>query len=400
MNPSKRIQAMQSSPIRKLVPFADKAKKNGTRVFHLNIGQPDIETPHVFWDAIHNFEERVLAYSHSQGLPEYHASTLEYYKRNNIELEENELMITTGGSESILFALIACCEHGDEVIVFEPFYTNYNGFATMAGVKLVPVTTYAENGFDLPEMSEVEKKITKKTSAIMICNPNNPTGSVYTRKKIAQLAELVEKKGLFLLSDEVYREFTYEGKKHVSVMEFPTIAQNAIMLDSISKRYSACGARLGSLATKNKQIVREVMKLAQARLCAPTLEQVGATRMNRQLGKEYFEEMTAEYQKRRDIVMSYLKHEHDIVCRTPGGAFYIIAKLPVKDSTHFAQWMLEKYSDKGQTTMVAPAGGFYASKKQGEDEIRIAYILKEENLKRAMEILIKGLRQYIANGEK
>lgn len=400
MKPSKRIQKMQASPIRKLVPFADKAKKNGTKVFHLNIGQPDIETPHVFWDAIHKFEERVLSYSHSQGLPEYHASTIEYYKNNNIELEEDELIITTGGSESILFALMACCEHGDEVIVFEPFYTNYNGFATIAGVKLVPVTTYAEDGFDLPSVAEIEKKITSKTSAIMICNPNNPTGSVYTREKLSQLAELVKRKDLFLLSDEVYREFTYEGKKHVSVMEFPVIAQNAIMLDSISKRYSACGARLGSLATKNKEIVKEVMKLAQARLCAPTLEQVGATEMNKQLGADYFAETVEEYQKRRDIVMSYLEHEHDIVCLTPGGAFYIIAKLPIKDSNHFAQWMLEKYSDNNETTMVAPAGGFYASENQGNDEIRIAYILKEKNLKRAMEILLKGLRQYIANGEK
>ncbi|MCK9223916.1 MAG: pyridoxal phosphate-dependent aminotransferase, partial [Candidatus Muirbacterium halophilum] len=361
MRPSSRVLEMQESPIRKLVPYSDRLIKSGKSVYHLNIGQPDIETPQCFWDAIHKFEKKVLSYAHSQGLTEYHESTIDYYKNIGIDFDKDELIITNGGSEAIYFAMLACLELGQEIIVFEPFYTNYNSFAGMAGVKLVPVTTYAENGFDLPKMADIEKLITKKTKAIMICNPNNPTGTVYSREKMKELASLVKKHNLFLFSDEVYREFVYDGQEHVSVMEFPEISQNAILLDSISKRYSACGARVGSVASKNKDIMKNIMKLAQARLCAPTLAQVGATALNREIGDDYFIEMRKEYQERRDIVMEYLKKDPEIICLTPGGAFYIIAKIPVKDSTEFATWMLRDFSVNNETTMVAPANGFYAT---------------------------------------
>lgn len=394
MRPSSRVLKMQESPIRKLVPYADMARKNGKTVYHLNIGQPDIETPHCFWEAIHKFEERVLSYSHSQGLTEFHQSTLDYYRKNGMEFDNDELIITNGGSEAILFAMIACLEPGDEVVVFEPFYTNYNGFAVMADVKLVPVTTYAETGFDLPEASEIEKVINSKTRAIMICNPNNPTGTVYSREKLQEIVNIVKKHGLFLFSDEVYREFVYDGQKHISVMEFEEIAQNTILLDSISKRYSACGARVGCVASKNKAVMKNIMKLAQARLCAPTLAQVGATALNREIGPDYFENMRREYQERRDIVMEYLRKDPEILCLTPGGAFYIIAKIPVKDSTEFATWMLKDFSIDNETTMIAPANGFYVTENTGNDEIRIAYILKPEKLKKAMQILLKGIQEY------
>ncbi|MFW5782530.1 MAG: pyridoxal phosphate-dependent aminotransferase [Candidatus Muiribacteriaceae bacterium] len=396
MKASERVSVMQESPIRKLVPFADRAKQAGKTVYHLNIGQPDIETPQCFWDTIHDFEERVLSYSHSQGYPEYHSSTLDYYRRHAIDLSEDELIITTGGSEAILFAFITCLQPGDEVLVFEPFYTNYNGFAAMADIVPVPVTTYAEDGFDLPGRDILERHITDKTRGIMICNPNNPTGSVYSRKRLRELADLVKKHDLFLFSDEVYREFIYDGKNHTSVMEFKDIDQHTILLDSISKRYSACGARLGSIASRNRDVMKNVMKLAQARLCAPTLGQIGATALNNTIGPEYFKEMRQEYQNRRDIVMEYLNKDPEIVCLTPGGAFYIIAKLPIADSEDFAKWMLTDFEIDNATTMISPASGFYASPDMGNDEIRIAYILKKENLEKAMKILLKGIKAYKA----
>ncbi|MFA5478471.1 MAG: pyridoxal phosphate-dependent aminotransferase [Candidatus Muiribacteriota bacterium] len=394
MNPSSRVKKMQESPIRKLVPYADEARRKGVKVYHLNIGQPDIETPYIFWDAIHKYEEKVLSYSHSQGVISYIDSTINYYRKNNIEFERDEIIITTGGSESILFAMLACLEEKDEIIVFEPFYTNYNGFADMAGVKLVPVRTYAENGFDLPEPEEIEKHITAKTRAIMICNPNNPTGTVYEKEKLKKLVKIIKDRNLFLFSDEVYREFIYDGKTHTSVMEFEEISQNTILLDSISKRYSACGARIGSIASKNKAIMSQIMKLAQARLCAPTLEQIGATALNNNIEESYFNDMKNEYETRRNIVMEYLSKNKDILCLTPGGAFYIIAKIPVDDSNNFAKWMLSDFNLNGETTMVAPADGFYATEGAGKDEIRIAYILKKEDLEKAMTILLAGIEEY------
>ncbi|MGM0607116.1 MAG: pyridoxal phosphate-dependent aminotransferase [Candidatus Muiribacteriota bacterium] len=394
MNPSKRVINMQESPIRKLVPYAQEAKKNNKTVFHLNIGQPDIETPEVFWKAIHNYEEKVLSYGNSQGIQPYIDAVIKYYKRNNIHFEEDEVIATTGGSESILFSMLSCMEHGDEAIVFEPFYTNYNGFADMAGIKLVPIRTYAEDGFDLPKTETIEKHITPKTRAIMVCNPNNPTGSVYSKKKLKSLVNLVNKHNLFLFSDEVYREFIYDGKKHTSVMDFPEIAQNTILMDSISKRFSACGARIGTVASKNKEIMKNILKLGQARLCAPTLGQIGASALYNKIDSNYFNKTRTEYESRRDIVMQYLNKNKDIFCLKPGGAFYIVAKLPLKDSNRFAKWLLSDFHINNETVMVSPADGFYATKGAGKDEIRIAYILKKENLKKAMEILLKGIEEY------
>lgn len=389
---SQRGSALPASPIRKLIPFAEQAKKRGIHVYHLNIGQPDIETPPLFWDAIRNYSNKVLAYGNSQGMAAYLAKLSGYYKRCGLDIKEDEIIVTTGGSEAIVFAMTAICDPGDEIIIFEPFYTNYNGFAIQAGIKVVPITTYAENGFHLPPDDVIEKAISPRTKGIMYCNPNNPTGTVFTADEINRLRKLVLKHNLFLMADEVYREFIYEGK-YISIMSMEGISDRAIMLDSISKRFSACGARVGNLVTKNKDIYRAALHMGQARLCSPTLEQVGAAAAY-VLGDDYFKRMTDEYRHRRDIVYDGLMKIKGTICINPGGAFYIMAKLPISDAEKFASFMLNDFEYNGKTVMVAPGPGFYATPGMGQSECRIAYVLKTSDLTDAMDILKRGVEAF------
>jgi len=392
VNISKRGLALPASPIRKLIPFSESAKKRGIHVYHLNIGQPDIETPPVFWNAVKNYSKNVLAYGNSQGLTEYLDKLAAYYQRNNLNVNPEDIIVTTGGSEAIIFAMTAICDPGDEIIVFEPFYTNYNGFAIQAGIKLVPLATHAENGFHLPDYDTIKNAITDRTRGILYCNPNNPTGTVYTSEELKRLKKLVLEHDLFLLADEVYREYIYEGE-HISVLSLEGIGDRAIMLDSISKRYSACGARIGNLVTKNQEIYRVGLHLGQARLCSPTLEQVGATAAY-DLKDDYFEEMISEYKKRRDVVYEGLMKIDGTICINPGGAFYVMAKLPVDSAEDFAAFMLTDFSENGKTVMVAPGPGFYATPDMGTNECRIAYVLKTEDLRDAMNILKLGVEAY------
>jgi aspartate aminotransferase len=389
---SQRAKDMPPSPIRKLVPLADAAKKRGIKIYHLNIGQPDIPTPPEFMNAIRNYDKKVLEYGNSKGDHDYIAGLVEYYKRRGIEVEKKDIQITTGGSEAIIFALICVANVGDEIILFEPFYTNYNGFAMMADVKLVPITLKAENGFHLPPKEKIEEKITSRTRAILICSPNNPTGTVYTQEEMEIVAGICKKHNLFVLSDEVYREFIYEGK-HTSIMNIDGIFDRAILLDSVSKRYSACGARIGCLVSKNEEIMGSALRMAQARLCSPSIEQFGAISALK-IKDEYFEKMAEEYKRRRDTVYEELVKIQGVVCLKPSGAFYIMAKLPVKDIEDFARWMLTDFSLNGETTMIAPGPGFYATPGKGQDEARIAYVLNVEDLRRAMRILAKGIDTY------
>lgn len=389
---SRRAGMMPASPIRKLVPYADSAKKRGITVYHLNIGQPDIATPNEFMNAIKNFDQEVLAYGHSQGSIEFREKLSEYYSRYNIELSPEEIVVTTGGSEAIIFAMMAVCEPGEEIIVPEPFYTNYNGFAVEAGVNLVPLTTYAETGFHLPGKKEIRSKITSKTRAIIFCSPNNPTGTVFTKRELETLGELAIEHNLFLLSDEVYREFIYEGT-HTSVMSIPGIQNRAILLDSISKRFSACGARIGCLASKNKEVVETALRFGQARLCPPSIEQHGAMAAL-SLKEDYFRNMADEYRRRRDAVYEALMQIPGMVCEKPSGAFYIMAKLPIDDIEAFSQWMLTDFQFEGETTMIAPGPGFYATPGRGKDEARLAYVLNVEDLKKAMKALAAGIEKY------
>lgn len=383
---------MPASPIRKLVPYADSAKKRGTKVYHLNIGQPDIATPKEFMDAVKNFDEEVLAYGHSQGIIEFREKLSEYYSRYDIELSPGEIVVTTGGSEAIIFAMMAVCEPGEEIIVPEPFYTNYNGFAVEAAVKLVPLTTYAETGFHLPGKKKIKSRITSKTRAIIFCSPNNPTGAVFTKEELERLGELAIEHDLFLLSDEVYREFIYEGT-HTSLMNISGVENRAILLDSVSKRFSACGARIGCLASKNEEIVETALRFGQARLCPPSIEQYGAMAAL-SLRDDYFKEMANEYRRRRDTVHEALMKIPGTVCEKPSGAFYVMAKLPVDDIEAFSQWMLTDFQLDGETTMVAPGPGFYATSGKGRDEARLAYVLNVEDLKKAMKILAAGIENY------
>ncbi|HOE92017.1 MAG TPA: pyridoxal phosphate-dependent aminotransferase [Candidatus Cloacimonadota bacterium] len=392
MNLSQRALEIQASPIRKLMPYANNAKKNGIHVYQLNIGQPDIETPQEMIDMYHNFEEKVLAYGPSQGLDVYRKALVKYYKKHHISLEEDEIIVTTAGSEAIIFAMLVTCNVDDEIIVPEPFYTNYNGFATMAGVKLVPLTTYAETGFALPERESIEAVITDRTRAIMICNPGNPTGTVYSYKQMEMLAELV-KHNIYLITDEVYREFVYEGEPAVSALSLKGIEDHVIMCDSISKRYSACGARIGCIVSRNKQIMSSLLKFAQARLCPPTIDQLAAAACV-DLPGEYTANILAEYDKRRNIVYEELQKIDDIVCVKPGGAFYIIAKLPIENAEDFIIWMLENFNIDNETVMAAPAEGFYATPGLGRNELRLAYVLNENDLRKAMNIFRKGLIEY------
>ena len=384
---------MPESPIRKLVPFAENAKKRGTQVIHLNIGQPDISTPEIALKAIRNFEPNVIAYSHSAGNQSYREGLAHYYQNVGINVDHTQILVTTGGSEAISIALNTIMDKGDEIIIPEPFYANYNGFSTAADITVKPITSSIDNGFALPSISEFEKLITPNTKAILICNPGNPTGYLYTKDELNALKKIVLKHDLFLIADEVYREFTYDGKKHTSVLEINELDQNTILIDSVSKRYSMCGARVGCMVTKNKEVLETALKFAQARLSPPSLGQVaGEAALN--TPKSYFTEVIDEYVNRRDLLIKGLNKIDGITCPKPSGAFYCIAQLPIDDADKFAKWLLEKFSWNNKTVMVAPAQGFYSTPEIGKQQIRIAYVLNTEELQNAIYILEEGLKVY------
>lgn len=384
---------MPESPIRKLVPYAEDAKKRGVKVFHLNIGQPDIKTPQIALDAVKNNTIEVLAYARSEGSETYREKIAQYYKKNNIEVTATDIIVTTGGSEALLFTFGSIMDVDDEVIIPEPFYANYNGFSTASGVKVVPVISTIENNFALPPIEEFEKLITKKTKAILICNPGNPTGYLYSKEEIQQLATIAKKYDLFLIADEVYREFTYDGLAHYSVMQEPGLEQHAIMIDSVSKRYSMCGARIGCIVSKNKDVIATALKFAQARLSPPTYAQI-ASEAALATPQRYFDAVIKEYVGRRDMLVAELQKIEGVHVASPKGAFYCIAELPVKDADAFAQWLLEHFALDNETVMVAPAAGFYATKGMGMNQVRIAYVLNKSNLKRSVEILKAALKAY------
>ena len=383
---------MPASPIRKLVPYAEAAKKKGVKVYHLNIGQPDIETPKMALDAVRNFDFKVLEYSHSAGNESYRRKLSTYYKNLGIDVDYQQIIVTTGGSEAILFGFMSCLDAGDEVIIPEPFYANYNGFAVAANVKVVPLTSHIENGFALPPVAEFEKLITPRTRGIVICNPNNPTGYLYSREEMETLKELIIKHNLYLFSDEAYRDFCYSGV-HFSAMDLKGAENNVLMMDTISKRYSACGGRIGALVTRNQAVLDTVMKFAQARLSPPSFAQILGEAAT-DLPADYFDATRAEYLKRRDVLVSRLNKIPGVFCPNPGGAFYAMASLPVDDSDVFCQWLLESFSYNNQTLMLAPAGGFYGTKGLGKKEVRLAYVLNAEDLDKAMDCLEKALEQY------
>ncbi|HLE10049.1 MAG TPA: pyridoxal phosphate-dependent aminotransferase [Bacteriovoracaceae bacterium] len=384
---------MPESPIRKLKPFADKAQAAGKKIYHLNIGQPDIETPPQMFDALKNYENKIVAYGPSQGLPEYQDALIKYYAKYNISLKRDDIIVTTGGSEAIIMGLTICLDPGDEIIVPEPFYANYNGFATAASVIIKPITTRLEDDWALPSPAAFEKLIGPKTRAIMICNPNNPTGKLYSKEDLSALAQLAQKHNLFLFGDEVYREFIYTQEKHTSLMHFPEIADRVIIMDSISKRYSACGSRIGAFISKNPQIMKAALCFAQARLCPPTIDQVMAI-PTVDLDDKYFASMVAEYKARRDAVLAGLSSMEGVKYKTPLGAFYIIVKLPVDNAEKFVTWLLSDFEIDGETVMLAPANGFYNTKTLGHDEIRIAFVLNVAKTKKAMNIFAQGLKKY------
>ncbi len=390
---SDKAQHMPASPIRKLVPFADEAKKRGIKIYHLNIGQPDIETPAVMLNAIKNADIKVIEYSNSAGNESYRKKLAVYYQYHKINVEAHDILITTGGSEALQFAFNTCFNVGDEVIIPEPFYANYNGFAVAANVVVKPVVSGIETGFALPPIADFEKLITPKTKGILICNPGNPTGYLYSRAELEALKELVIKHDLFLLADEVYREFCYDGKEYVSVMHLGGLDNNVVLLDSISKRYSACGARIGAFITKNKEVIGAALKFAQARLSPPTFEQIGAEAAL-ETPASYFVDVKKEYTSRRDFLISELNKIEGVYCPMPGGAFYCIAKLPVKDADAFCEWLLSEFSFEGGTVMMAPASGFYATPGKGKNEVRLAYVLKKEDLAKAMACLREALKVF------
>lgn len=390
---SNRGQLCPPSPIRKLVPFSDEAKKKGVKVYHLNIGQPDIETPALVLDAIRNTDLRVIEYSHSAGIPSYRKKLTGYYQKMGISVSPEEMIVTTGGSEGILFAMMVCLNPGDEIIIPEPFYANYNGFAVAAGVTVKPIASWIDDGFALPPISAFEEAITPRTRAIMICNPNNPTGYLYSKEELEKLREIVQKHDLFLFADEVYREFCYDGKSHFSVMNLEGIGQHVVLLDSISKRYSACGVRIGVMISKNKEVMATAMKFAQARLSPPTFGQI-AGEAAVDTPQEYMDAVLREYVERRNIVVDSINAIPGCYCPQPGGAFYAVARLPIDDSDRFCQWLLESFNFENQTVMLAPATGFYSTPGRGKDEVRISYVLKVENLKNAMLCLREGLKVY------
>lgn len=389
---SQRGYEMPASPIRKLVPYAEQAKKKGLTVFHLNIGQPDIETPKPVLDAVRHSDFKVLEYSHSAGNESYRKKLVQYYAGKGIDVNHQQIIVTTGGSEAILFGFMACLDPGDEVIIPEPFYANYNGFAVEAGVKVVPITASIETGFALPPIADFEQKITPRTKAIIICNPNNPTGYLYSREELDTLKEIVKKHNLYLFSDEAYREFCYTGT-HFSAMQLEGIEDHVLLMDTISKRYSACGGRIGALVTKNQAVLDAVMKFAQARLSPPSFAQI-AGEAAIDLPENYFDTIKEEYLKRRDAVVSRLNAMPGVTCPNPGGAFYAVVELPISDSDHFCQWLLESFEHNGATVMMAPATGFYQTPGMGKKEVRIAYVLNEDAIHKAMDCLEAALKVY------
>ena len=390
---SAKSHAMPASPIRKLVPFAEKAKEKGTIVHHLNIGQPDIATPKVVLDELKNLNLNVIEYSHSAGFSSYRKGLANYYQKLGVNLDaEKEIMITTGGSEALIFAFQCCFEPGDEIIIPEPFYANYNGFATTCGIKVIPVTASIDNGFALPPISAFEEKITANTKGILICNPGNPTGYLYSKEELDSLRKIVQEKDLFLFADEVYREFCYDGATHTSALELKGIEQNVVLVDSVSKRYSMCGARIGALISKNHQFMEMALKFGQARLSPPTLGQI-AGEAALKTPTSYFDDVSAEYVERRDIIVDGLNKIPGVKCPKPQGAFYCIAELPIDDADHFCQWLLERFEMEGQTVMLAPASGFYANNSV-KNQVRIAYVLDKKRLYNAVKCIEKALVEY------
>ncbi|HRP90549.1 MAG TPA: pyridoxal phosphate-dependent aminotransferase [Edaphocola sp.] len=390
---SQRGVIMPPSPIRKLTPYADAAKRKGIEVIHLNIGQPDIETPKQILQAVKDADLTVLAYSPSEGYESYREQLAGYYQRQGLAIDKTDIITTTGGSEAILFAMMACLNPGDEIIIPEPFYANYNGFSVAAGVKVVPISSSIEESFALPSIDAFEKAVTPKTKAIMICNPNNPTGYLYSKDELMVLRDICLKHDLFLFSDEAYREFCYDGAKHHSALSLEGLEQHAVLLDTISKRYSACGARIGAFVTKNKELYAAVLKFAQARLSPPTYEQILAEAACG-LPADYFDAVLEEYRTRRNLLVSRLKAMEGVTCPNPGGAFYAMAKLPIADSEHFCVWLLEHFSHNGATLMMAPASGFYSTPGLGKDEVRMAYVLNEDAINKAMDCLENALKEY------
>ena len=390
---SKRLSSMQESPIRKLAPFATAAKAEGVEVYHLNIRQPDIITPVGFFDAVENFDNKVLEYAGSQGIPELIEAIRKYYTTYNMEFAPEDIIITNGGSEALLFTFMAVCDPGDNILVPEPFYTNYNGFAQCLNVEVKSVTTFAENGFHLPSKEEILAKINDKTSAILIVNPGNPTGCVYTKEEVQMIADIAKEKDLWIIADEVYREFVYEGLEYTSFGNIKEVEDRVVIIDSVSKRYSACGARIGSITCKNKKLMAEVMRVCQGRLCVATLEQLGAAALY-DTPKSYFKEVNDEYRKRRDVLYEELMKAKGVICEKPMGAFYIVAKLPVENAEDFVAWTLKKFRRNNETVMCTPAEGFYSTPGLGRNEVRLAYVLKEERLRRAGQLLREALEEY------
>ena len=384
---------MPESPIRKLVPFAEKAKKAGKKVYHLNIGQPDIKSPELALEAIHNFSDKVVEYSHSAGFESYRKGLANYYQNLGVAVNQDDIIVTTGGSEALLFALNSCLDNGDEIIIPEPFYANYNGFSTSAGVKVKPIATSINDGFALPKIQEFEKLITPNTKAILICNPGNPTGYLYSKEELETLRDIVVKHDLFLIADEVYREFAYDGNVHHSVLKIEGMEEHAIIIDSTSKRYSMCGVRVGCLVSKNKELMATAMKFAQARLSPPTLGQI-AGEAALKTDVSYFEEVSAEYVSRRDVLVEGLNKIEGVFCPKPTGSFYAIAELPVDNADKFSQWLLEDFELDGETVMLAPAAGFYATPNMGINQVRIAYVLNKESLQKSIAILAAALKIY------
>lgn len=391
---SERITTMQSSPIRKLAHIASSAKAKGIKIYHLNIGQPDIKTPKVFFEAVKNFNNEVLEYAVSPGLPELISSLQQYYTTYNMDFESDEILVTNGGSEALLFALMATCDPKDNILVPEPFYSNYNGFSQSINVNITPITTKAEEGFHLPSKEKIQSLITSKTKAILISNPGNPTGTVYTKKELYMISEIAKENDLWIISDEVYREFVYDGLEYTSFGNIKEVEDRVIIIDSVSKRYSACGARIGSIASKDKTLIAEILKLCQGRLCVSTLDQVGSVELYN-TPSSYFTKVNNEYKNRRDVLYNELIKVKGVICKKPAGAFYIVAKLPIENAEDFVIWMLTDFNKDGETVMACPAEDFYATPGLGRDEIRLAYVLKEDDLHKAAIILKEGLEKYL-----
>ena len=394
MRYSERITTMQSSPIRKLAPIASNAKAKGIKIYHLNIGQPDIKTPKVFFEAVKNFNNEVLEYAVSPGLPELIYSLQQYYTTYNMDFESDEILVTNGSSEALLFALMATCDPKDNILVPEPFYSNYNGFSQSINVNITPITTKAEEGFHLPSKEKIQSLITSKTKAILISNPGNPTGTVYTKKELYMISEIAKENDLWIISDEVYREFVYDGLEYTSFGNIKEVEDRVIIIDSVSKRYSACGARIGSIASKDKTLIAEILKLCQGRLCVSALDQVGSVELYN-TPSSYFTEVNNEYKNRRDVLYNELIKVKGVICKKPAGAFYIVAKLPIENAEDFVIWMLTDFNKDGETVMACPAEDFYATPGLGRDEIRLAYVLKEDDLHKAAIILKEGLEKYL-----